>query len=89
MRNAAQAAVTAQAIKASGAVVQVEPDTFLALLRKCDQPLVVVAQGRLVKSNHYYLAAYKGLVFSTKSTTPLSLPREAELIVAQEIWLPS
>jgi hypothetical protein len=88
-RGAAQAALAVQALKASGAVVQVEPEVFLALLQKGEQPLVVVAQGRLVKSNHYYLTSYKGLIFSTKSAAPLPLPQDAELITAKEIWLPA
>jgi hypothetical protein len=42
---AAHAAAVARAIKASGAVVQMEPNDFLVLLSKSDHPLVVQARG--------------------------------------------
>jgi hypothetical protein len=42
---AAVEATIANAIKASGAVVRVEPVDFARILGKVDQPLVVYAQG--------------------------------------------
>jgi hypothetical protein len=84
----ARAAATARAIKASGAVVQVEPEAFLALVRKSEAPLVVVAQGRLIRSNHYYLTAYKGLIFTTRSEEALPLGADVEVIAAKDIWVP-
>lgn len=57
---AAHAAIIANAIKASGAIVRVEPEDFTALLRKADKPLVVYAKGGLISTNHQYLMSYKG-----------------------------
>ena len=65
---AARAAAIAQAIKASGAIVQVEPDDFLTILSKTDKPLAVMATGGLMKTNYQYLTAYKGLIFLTTFT---------------------
>ncbi len=89
--GAAAAAAIAQAIKASGAIVRVEPDDFMSVLKKIDNPLVVIAEGGFIKplkTNYQYLTGYKGLVFFTKSSTPLQLPRDIELITAKKIWIP-
>lgn len=86
---AARAAAIAKAIKASGAIVQVEPDDFMMILSKMDKPLVVTATGGFMKTNYQYLTAYKGLIFFTKSPTPLMLPGSTELIASKKIWIPS
>jgi hypothetical protein len=85
---AARAAAIAQAIKASGAIVRVEPDAFILILSKADRPVVVMAQGGLFKPNYQYLTAYKGLIFYTKSPAHLMLPGGVELIAAKQIWIP-
>jgi len=86
---AARAAAIAQAIKASGAIVRLEPDDFLTILSKSVKPLVVIAEGGFVKKEYQYLTAYKGLIFFTKSQTTLLLPGDAEVIAAKKIWIPS
>jgi hypothetical protein len=85
---AAQAVAIAQAIKASGAIVNVNPDNFLYIMSKTNRPLVVTATGGVFKTNYQYLTAYKGLVFYTKSPAPLLLPGDVELIAANKIWIP-
>ncbi|MBI4303477.1 MAG: hypothetical protein HY665_03970 [Chloroflexi bacterium] len=85
---AARAAAIAQAIKASGAIVRVQPDSFLTIVSKADSPLVVMAKGGFLKANYQYLTAYKGLVFYTKSPTELMLPGGIELVFADKIWIP-
>ena len=85
---AAAAAATAQAIKASGAIVRVEPNVFLLLLSKAVKPLVVMAEGGLFRKTYQYLTAYKGLIFFTKSPTPLQFSGDVELIAAKTIWIP-
>jgi len=79
----------ANAIKASGAIVRVEPRDFEAILRKAEVPLIVHAQGGVFTTKHSYLTAYKGLIFYTRTQTPLPLPRSAELVEARKIWVPS
>jgi len=86
--GAAAAAAIAQAIKASGAIVSMEPQDFMSILSKMDKPLVVMAEGGFLKKNYQYLTGYKGLVFFTKTDTPLLLPGDAELIAAKKIWIP-
>ncbi|MFG0333671.1 MAG: hypothetical protein ACF8TS_09945 [Maioricimonas sp. JB049] len=83
----AAAAVT-QAIRASGVLVRVEPHVFAELLRRQERPLVVHATGGLFSTNYQYLMSYGGLAFFTKSGSPLDLPAETELIVAQRIMIP-
>ena len=70
----AAAAALAQAVKASGAIVRLDPDEFSKLLVRQEAPLVVHAVGGLLSSNYQYLFGYKGLVFYTKSPEPLGLP---------------
>lgn len=85
---AAAAAAIAQAIKASGAIVSVRPSDFMSILSRNNSPLVVVAEGGLIKKNYQYLTGYKGLVLFTKSIAPLQLKSGIELITAKKIWIP-
>lgn len=85
---AAAAAAIANAIKASGVVVQVGPADFHAILRKIERPLVIYAKGGFFSTNYQYLVSYKGFAFFTKSSEPLLLPTEVETIVAGKIWIP-
>ena len=82
------AAAIAKAIKASGTIVQVEPETFAEILRKVDKPLVVYAPGGLFSTKHQYLTSYKGLAFFTRSREQIDLPRGVEAVVAKKIWMP-
>ena len=86
--EAAIAASIAQAVKASGAIVQVEPNDFLVLLGKCDRPLVVQARGSWPAFRHRYLFGGRGLIFYTKSKDPLQFPMSVEQITAKRIWVP-
>jgi hypothetical protein len=86
--TAAVAAASAQALRASGAIVRVEPATFVALLTRAERPLVVVAETGFFSSSYQYLAPYRGLVFFTKSSTPLPLPGDSEVIRSKSIWIP-
>ena len=85
---AAHAAIIANAIKASGAIVRVAPEAFATLVRKADKPLIVYTQSGLFSTSHQYLMGYKGLVFYTKTREQIDLPKAAEIIVADKIWLP-
>ncbi len=87
--GAGAAAQIAQAIKASGAIVRLEPNDFMTILSKCEYPLVVVAQAGIFKKHLQYLTGYKGLVFFTKSETPLPLTSDVEAITAKSIWIPA
>jgi len=88
MGASAAAAAIAQAIKASGILVRVAPDEFAKILYRAKEPLLVVAEGGLFRTNYQYLVGYKGLAFYTKSDAPLNLPGGAELVKASRIWVP-
>ena len=85
---AAAGAAIAQAIRASGAIVSVEPNEFMTILAKVDNPLVVCSESKFLSTRYHYLTAYKGLIFYTKSSTPLMLRPSAEIIHAKKIWIP-
>lgn len=87
--TAAAAAAVANAIKASGAIVNVESTDFMTILEKTDNPLVVCSESKFISTKYHYLTSYKGLIFYTKSTTPLTLRPSAEIIHAKKIWIPS
>lgn len=86
---AVAAQVTAQAIKASGTIVRVEPEDFLKILARSADALVITAPGGFISNGHEYLFSYKGLAFFTNSPEPLALPEGAEVIAAQRIWIPA
>ncbi|MEP6706854.1 MAG: hypothetical protein ABJC05_05015 [Pyrinomonadaceae bacterium] len=86
--GAAIAAAIANAIKANGVLVRVEPADFQNILRKVEEPLVVYARGGIFSTSHQYLVSYKGFAFFTKSSSPILLPSEVETIVAKKIWIP-
>jgi hypothetical protein len=86
---AAHAAALAQAIKASGTLVQLEPRDFARMLQKQDSPLVVRARGGLFKTKWYYLTPYKGLALFCMSPEPLPLSGRTEVIEARKIWTPN
>jgi hypothetical protein len=84
----AAAAAIAQASKASGVIVRLDPEQFLRMLGRQRDPLVVHATGGVIKKNYQYLASYKGLAFFTKSAAPLHLPAASEVVLARIIWIP-
>ncbi|MFO0913143.1 MAG: hypothetical protein U0795_09305 [Pirellulales bacterium] len=85
---AAAAAAIAQAIKASGAIVRVAPDDFLAIINRNPEALVVTATGGFISTSYKYLTSYKGLAFYTQAYEPLRLPRGVEIVQAKSIWIP-
>ena len=85
---AAAAAVLAQAVKASGAIVRVETADFEIILKKAKEPVIVCCAGGIISTKYKYLMSYKGLAFYTKSSTPLTLPRDADVVRAKKIWIP-
>jgi hypothetical protein len=86
--GAAAAAAIAQATKASGVIVRVEPNDFLSILDRHSEPLVVRATGGFFTMQYLYLTSYRGLAFFTKSATPLAIPQQCEVIEAKKIWIP-
>ena len=85
---AAAAAAIAQAIKASGVLVRVEPDQLLSILQRQEGRLVVQASGGFFQTTYQYLTSYKGLAFYAKSATPIELPVGSEVVQAKKIWIP-
>jgi hypothetical protein len=88
--SAGGAAVAAmiQAVKASGAIVRVEPGTFSHLVQKSIGGLVITSEGWAFGKRYKYLTSYKGLAFYTSSSEPLQLPATVEVIPAQSMWMP-
>ncbi len=85
---AAAGAIIAQAIKASGAIVEVEPEHFRGLLDREEKPLVVVSRGGTFKKYYQYLAGVRGLIFYTRSADILQFKGSTQVIQAKKIWIP-
>lgn len=77
----------AKAIKASGVIVRVEPETFAEILSKTDKPPIVYSRGGVFSKNQY-LSSYKGFAFFTRSREQIDLPRTVEVVIADKIWIP-
>jgi len=86
--GAAAGAAMAQALRASGVLVRLDPDEFSKVLNRAKDPLVVVARGGWLRPTYQYLFGYKGLAFFAKSDTPLALSAGCEVIDAASIWIP-
>ena len=87
MSNGAVVAAMAEASKAIGAIVCVEPQDFLAILEKNEKPLVVYSLAGFL-TQYKYLTSYKGLTFFTKSKEALLIPASVETIIARKIAIP-
>jgi hypothetical protein len=88
MAAAGAAAAIANAIKASGVIVHVDPMEFQNILRKIERPLIVWAESGIFSTKYRYLVSYKGLAFFTISAPQIVLPPSAETIKAKKIWAP-
>ena len=87
--GAAAAAAIAQAIKASGAIVRMDPENFVQIVHRAEEPLVVMATSKIFgRTSYKYLTSYKGLAFYTKSSSQLPLGVRTELVYAKQIWIP-
>ncbi len=86
--GAAAAAAIANAIKASGAIVKMEPDQFTKIIHRGEKPLVVAARGGWMNRKYKYLGGYKGLTFYTESNQPVQLSGKVDIVSAKKIWIP-
>jgi hypothetical protein len=86
---AGAAAMIANAIKAAGAVVILEPEEFQKILARTHEPLVVTADGGFFKHKFQYLMSYKGLIFFASSEEEIPLPGDALIVQADRIWVPN
>lgn len=90
MHTGAATAAIAQAVKASGAIVRMDPNDFLQIVYRAEGPLVVMATSRAFGRTRYkYITSYKGLAFYTKSASQLDLGSGVELVSAKTIWIPA
>lgn len=85
---AAAAAAVANATKASGAIIKMEPEEFRKIVNRAGECLVVIAESKFFSTSYKYLTSYRGLFFYTKTSRPLTLPSTAETVRAKNIWIP-
>jgi len=87
---AGAAAAIANAVKASGVLIRLEPEEMRKVFGRMSNPAVVVVgrTGVFTKKNQY-LTSWRGLAFYCKTEDQLPLPSCAEVISAKSIWVPS
>ena len=85
--GATGAVAAANAIRAIGSIVIVEPNEFISILEKNEKPITVHSPSSFM-TKHKYITRYKGLVFFTKSGTELIIPSFVEIIEAKKILIP-
>jgi len=78
--SGAAAVAAANAVKAMGSIVQLEPDDFQRLVQRIDDPLVGYAESSFFGTRYQYVTGHRGLVFYAKSREPLRLGAKAEII---------
>ncbi len=79
----------ARAIKASGAIIKLESGEFAKILLRTTDPLIVISPSGYKKRKTKYLLSWKGFVFYCETKEQMVLPRGAEIILADKIWIPS
>lgn len=85
---AAQAAIQ-EAIKASGAIVKIEPNEFSNLISKMDDGIVIEkGDNGFFDSGYKYSTSYKGFIFYCKSKNQITILSKLEKIKAKRIWVP-
>jgi hypothetical protein len=85
----AAAAAIAQAVKASGVLVRIEPGDFEELVvRGADLLVIHQGPGGFFQRKHRYLTHYRGFAFHAESDLPLSFPAGTEILSCAQIWIP-
>lgn len=86
---AAAAAAMMNAVKASGAIVRVEPRDFEDLVARMGEAFVLHSPATgMFNRNHRYLTSYRGFVFFAQQTEPLFLGKGVEVLPVRKIWVP-
>ena len=86
--TAAAHAAQMNAVKACGVLVKLDPDAFLDLLERSENPAVVHSEQGFFTTTYRYLTSYRGLAFHCDAVQPLVLPGHCELFGAAKISLP-
>lgn len=86
---AAAHAAMIQAVKAMGVIVRVDKESFLSIVERSSEPLVVHGTFGFFTKKHRYLLSYRGLAFTTDIEWQLTLPMKCDVVEAKTIWLPA
>ena len=82
-------AAMVNAIRASGAIVEVEPEALEQLVAKEKDPIVIFSEPGFLSKKFTFLINHKGFFFYTKTERHLSFPSDCEMIKSKKIWVPN
>lgn len=78
----------ANAVKAVGSIIKLDPEEFQRVLSLTENPMVVIAEGGVFSKWYKYVFSLKGLTFHCKSNEEFMLPGGAQVIKARKISIP-
>jgi hypothetical protein len=58
------------------------------VISRAENPVIIISRGGFMKKDFDYLTSYKGLIFFTRTKNEVNLSGNAEIISAQQIWIP-
>ena len=83
--GAAAALAAAQRVFVGGVIVFVDPETFMKVLSKLKNTVVIHGVKGVINKTHVYIAVYQGVVFLTESKDLLPITPDIE---AKSLQLP-
>ena len=83
--GAAAALAAAQRVFVGGVIVFVDPETFMKVLSKLKNIVVIHGVKGVINKTHVYIAVYQGVVFLTESKDLLPITPDIE---AKSLQLP-
>lgn len=83
--GAAAALAAAQRVFVGGVIVFVDPETFMKVLSKLKNIVIIHGVKGVINKTHVYIAVYQGVVFLTESKDLLPITPDVE---AKSLQLP-
>lgn len=81
-------ALIAQAKRAIGAIVELNPDDFQKIINDEEKPFIVVSRGGFIRKYYQYFAGCNGLVFYARPIDTIQFKSSTKVIEAKKITIP-
>ncbi len=74
--------------KVAGSNIQVDEQAFLDILERKETGLVTTAKSGLFSNTYFYQVSFQGYIFLLKTKSPISIPADFVIVVAEKIYNP-